>query len=60
VRQRVLFRFDLVLAMLARCGWYPAIAEATQRTVDALSARWTDVPEMPVYPAFRAPHACTS
>ena len=55
VRQRVLFRFDLVLAMLARSGWYPAIAEATQRTVDALSARWTDVPEMPVYPAFRRP-----
>ena len=53
VRQRILFRFDLVLAMLTRSAWYPAIAEATQRTVDALSARWTGVPEMPVYPAFR-------
>src|SRR5262249_16344902 len=37
VRQRVLFRFDLVLAMLARSGRYPAIAEATQRTDDARS-----------------------
>jgi len=39
---------------------HPAIAEATQRTVDALSARWTDVPEIPVYPAFRTPHATSS
>jgi len=53
----VLYRFGLVLAMLARSGWYPAVAEATQRTVDALSAQWRDVPEMPVYPAFRTPHA---
>jgi len=60
VRQRILFRFDLILAMLARSGWYPAIAEATQRMVDALSARWTDVPGMPVYPAFRTPHATSS
>ena len=59
VRQRVLFRFGLVLAMLARSGWYPAIAEATQQTLDALSARWTDVPEMPVCLAFRTPHACS-
>jgi hypothetical protein len=60
VRQRVLFRFGLVLAMLARSGSYPAIAETTQRTVDVLSARWTDVPDMPVYPAFRPPHATSS
>jgi tRNA A-37 threonylcarbamoyl transferase component Bud32 len=53
VRQRILFRFALVLSMLERDGRYPAIAETTRRTREALAARWKDLGEILLYPAFR-------
>jgi hypothetical protein len=53
VRQRILFRFQLVLSMLERDRRYPDIAETTRRTRQALAARWKDVGEILLYPAFR-------
>ena len=53
VRQRILFRFALVIAMLERDGRYPGIAETTRRTHDVLAARWKDVGDIALYPAFR-------
>ncbi len=53
VRQRILFRFELVREMLAQSGLYPAIAETTRLALDQLSRRWKDVDAMPLYPAFR-------
>ena len=54
VRQRILFRFGLVVKMLAQSGLYPAAAETTRRTLDHLAQRWKDVAAMPLYRAFRA------
>lgn len=53
VRQRVLFRLGLILEMLERGGWYPAIARATRSVRDLLAQRWRDVNAMPFYEAFR-------
>ena len=53
VRQRILFRFGLVIDMLERHAWYPGIAATTRRTREALAARWGQVADIAVYPAFR-------
>ena len=53
VRQRILFRFRLLTQMLKRDGHYPGITETTRKTHELLSARWTDVADIPLYPAFR-------
>ena len=53
VRQRILFRFRLVVEMLERHGWYPSIADTTRRSHELLSARWKNVADIPLYPAFR-------
>jgi tRNA A-37 threonylcarbamoyl transferase component Bud32 len=53
VRQRILFRFRRLLDVLQRDGWYPAVTETTRETRAVLSARWPDVADMPLYPAFR-------
>jgi tRNA A-37 threonylcarbamoyl transferase component Bud32 len=53
VRQRILFRFRLVLEMLEQQGRYPGISATTRNSHSVLAARWTDVADMPLYPAFR-------
>ena len=53
VRQRILFRFRLLLPMLEQNGRYPGIEDTTRRTLENVSGRWTDVADMPDYPAFR-------
>jgi Phosphotransferase enzyme family len=54
VRQRILFRFRLVVDMLERDGRCPGIVETTRRIHEILSARWRDVADIPLYPAFRS------
>jgi hypothetical protein len=53
VRQRIVFRFGLLLEMLDHLGGSGGIAETTRRAHETLSARWSEVPAMPLYPAFR-------
>jgi len=54
VRQRILLRFRLVVDMLERQERYPGIGETTRRIHEILSARWRDVADIPLYPAFRS------
>jgi phosphotransferase family enzyme len=54
VRQRILFRFRLLVDRLERQGRYPGIAETTRRIHEILSARWRDVTDVRLYPAFRS------
>jgi len=54
IRQRILFRFGLLLDMLERNRLYPMIAEGTRRALDTLSRRWSDLAPVPLYPAYRA------
>jgi hypothetical protein len=53
VRQRILFRFRHVIEILQRHGWYPAVADTSRRSLELLSSRWGDVPDVPLYPAFQ-------
>jgi len=53
VRQRILFRFRLLLEKLERHGGYPGITETTRQSHAVLSREWPDVPEVPLYPAYR-------
>ena len=54
IRQRILFRFGLLLDMLERNRLYPMIADGTRRALDTLSRRWSDLAPVPLYPAYRA------
>ena len=53
LRQRILFRFRLLVEMLERSGLYPGVAATTRRTREALAGRWKDVADVALYPAFR-------
>jgi hypothetical protein len=53
LRQRLLLRFRLLLERLDQSALFPAVAETTRRALETFTTRWSDVPEMAPYPAFR-------
>ena len=52
-RQRILFRFELLVRMLDEALLFPAVAETTHRALEVVSRQWQGVKAMPLYPAFR-------
>jgi hypothetical protein len=54
VRQRALFRLDLVARLTATHGYLEALGATFARIGATLHARWPDLPALPLYPAFRA------
>jgi hypothetical protein len=55
LRQRVLLRLDLVARLTAERGYREALGATLARIAEALHARWPEVPDLPLYPAFRPP-----
>jgi len=52
-RQRVLLRLDLVARTTEEYAHLPAMGETARICLRRLHQLWPDVPEMPLYPAFR-------
>ncbi len=52
-RQRVLLRLDLVARTTEEYAHLPAMGETVRICLRRLHQLWPDVPEMPLYPAFR-------
>ena len=54
VRQRAILRFELAAATAEEFGYFRAVGETAHRMGSKLRLLWSDVEEMPYYPAFQS------
>lgn len=55
LRQRVLFRLALAARLTAERGILEGLGETFAQIAAVLRPRWAEVPDLPLYPAFRPP-----
>ena len=53
VRQRAILRFECLAATAEEFGYLKAIGETARKMASKLRSLWSDVEEMPYYPAFQ-------
>ena len=53
IRQRILARLSAFVAISQKLNQLPGLRDTSSRLLNLLHQRWSDVPDLPLYPAFQ-------